>query len=762
MKIRLSIFFLLLSSFTFAQLQMGGWQMHNAYGNVNRVVNGFNKVYALSNGSLMSVDKEDGTIEYYNKLTGLTSSGISKIYFDRDGLQLIIAYSNGYIDFLREDGSVENLNDLYMAQVSVNKTVQDIVIDGRTAYMAMDFGIMEVSLLRKEIKETYYIGDNASAVNVRELSICRDSLFALSDTTIYVAALSDNKIDYHNWKRLSLPSQGRVMGLETYDDGLYLLLDSVIYLYDDDLWKTCAEGNSYYRIRRASHGLLALNANHTHLINGTDIEQEINYFFGSQDVDYDPTTHYYWYAYNTGGVGLYNSVNHTHSGYRPNGPISDKAYRLRITGDRLYVVPGGYWAVKNNTNSTAMYYENGVWKNYGYSYFYNALGYDSSDYSDIIGDPQDPSHFFIATFSVGLIEFRNNEFYKLHDVTNSPFISAIESNPRLYTWVDGLVFDEEGNLFVECIMSGLCMLDKTGLWTVFKNSATYDLNRSKQVLISNKNKNIKIIVCNRDGAGIGIMDDRGTLYNSADDKAVFHHVFVDQNNNNVVPEYIYTIEQDLTGELWVGTSSGLFIIPDVEQLFSNNSCRRVIISRTDGSGLGDYLLSNEQINAIAIDGANRKWIGTQGSGLYLMSKDGTETIEHYTIDNSSLPDNSILSLALNNKSGELFIGTGAGLVSYQTNSAEAHENLSNAYAYPNPVRENFEGQITICQLSENTSVKIVNSAGDLVAETTSLGSLAVWDGKDSAGKRVPSGVYFAQCVSSEGNDYALVKILIIR
>lgn len=754
---------MILSTSSYARLPMGGWRMHSSYSNITEIEVGRDKVYALCNGALMSVDKEDGSIEYYNKVTGLSSSNITCFRYDKETGRIILTYADGNIDILDDNGYVINISDMYLSQTSENKTVNDILISDRTAYLAMRFGILQLDLQRREIKDTYYIGDNATAVNIQHLTICNDTLYALSTDTLYFAALSSNKIDYRNWKTVTLPSTGAVAGLETVADTLYLLQDNKIYRYSAQKWIVCQFEQDYHTIRSLAGTLTAISPYGTDFIKNDLITHHISSFAGARDIDYDPQTQIYWYPYFSEGVGAYYINKSTYNLYKPNGPVSNKPYRLRFTGNRLYMVPGGYWAVKDNTISSAMFYENEKWTNYDYKQFYSDLGYYSYDYSDILGDPNDPTHFFICAFSVGLLEFRNNKFYKLHDVTNSPFVSMIADNPRTYTWVDGLVFDSQGNLFVHnCFAGCLCMLTPDGKWFEFRNKATLNLTRTKQVLISNKNPNIKIIVCNIEGAGIGVMDDNGTLANEADDRAVFRHEFVDQNGNSIIPENIYYIEQDKDGELWVGTSAGIVIIPNVEQLFTSNDCKRVIIPRTDGSGLADYLLSDEQINAIAVDGANRKWIGTQESGLYLLSADGTETIEHFTTDNSLLPDNSILSIAINSNSGEVFIGTGIGLVSYQSDAADGEEQIPNSelYVYPNPVYD--KATITITGLRDNTTVKITDVAGNLVAETHSLGSLAIWDGKDSSGAYTRSGVYLMQCLTSDGKQYAITKVLIIK
>ena len=195
---------------------------------------------------------------------------------------------------------------------------------------------------------------------------------------------------------------------------------------------------------------------------------------------------------------------------------------------------------------------------------------------------------------------------------------------------------------------------------------------------------------------------------------------------------------------------------------SDYTCSRVKIPRNDSTNLADYLLVNEKIKAIAIDGANRKWIGTEASGVYLMSENGQQTIQHFTVSNSPLLSNDIISISINPVTGEVFFGTGQGIVSYQSDASEAGNTFSNVYAYPNPVREGFTGIITITGLVENTQVKITDISGNLVCQTVSNGSIATWDGKDAHGRKVSTGIYLALCTSSDGTQSSITKIMVIN
>ena len=199
-------------------------------------------------------------------------------------------------------------------------------------------------------------------------------------------------------------------------------------------------------------------------------------------------------------------------------------------------------------------------------------------------------------------------------------------------------------------------------------------------------------------------------------------------------------------------------------LFNNNVFKQIKVSRNDGTGLADYLLSGVYIKAIAIDGANRKWIGTNDNGIYLVSADGQETIHHFTTENSELPSNCIESIAVNNLTGEVFIGTDKGIASYTSDATRPAETLdeNNIHAYPNPVRADYNGSIYITGLTKDCNVKIVDAAGYLINEGTSNGGHYNWDGRNSKGEKVPSGVYYILTYDENGDEGASAKILVTR
>ena len=197
---------------------------------------------------------------------------------------------------------------------------------------------------------------------------------------------------------------------------------------------------------------------------------------------------------------------------------------------------------------------------------------------------------------------------------------------------------------------------------------------------------------------------------------------------------------------------------------SNITLQQIKVPRNDGTNYADYLLSGVSISSIAIDGGNRKWFASNGSGAFLISADNLEQIHNFTKANSKLISDNITSVSINPKSGEVFFLSDEGLYSYLSDATEPNENMTkdNVWAYPNPVTPDYTGLITVTGLSFDADVKITASNGALIAEGRSNGGQFTWDGRDKKGRRVASGVYMVITATSEGKKGTVCKIAIIN
>ena len=254
-------------------------------------------------------------------------------------------------------------------------------------------------------------------------------------------------------------------------------------------------------------------------------------------------------------------------------------------------------------------------------------------------------------------------------------------------------------------------------------------------------------------------------YNTENDNIIAYENIVNQDGTKInIQDGIRCVVEDLEQNIWVGTSMGPVMLERSEIENNGSTFTQVKVPRNDGTNYADYLLEGVNIKSIVVDGGNRKWIGTTGNGLYLISADNMEQIEHFTADNSPLLSNNIFSLAINNEMGELYIGTDIGLCSYTTDATAALSSIEkdNVYAYPNPVEPGYDGLITIVGLSLDADVKILSASGQLVAQGRSNGGTFTWNGRDKKGRRVVSGIYMVATATNKGEKGTVCKIAIIR
>lgn len=739
------------------------WRAHSAYSIIDEVAVMKEKVFALSNHSLFAMDKQSEELSYYSRLTGLNGAVISTIGYNPALNLLLVCYENGQIDVINAKDEIENIPDLYLKQANFSKIVNSIYMYENTAYLAMDFGILVLDMKKREIKDTYIIGKDASEVNIKDITVLGDSIYAVSPQHLYSAALSDPLSDYAYWQTQSLPNGQEATALSAHKQQLYIIRDAVLWSRNGGQWHKHSTTFAAKDLCQTNQELFILPKDKDGVaIVGTDLSllwQEMGII---SDIQSDGNS--LWFALDKYGL-MRGSDRQT---FLPDGPINNTAYRMRFFGDRLYIVPGGRWATQNKTPAEIMFYENDSWVNISHSQINEACNATILDLMNVAQDPKDKDHYFVTSFGSGLLEMYRDEVIKLYTPSNSSLTSAVDKHPELYTRTDGAMFDNQGYLWVlnTSATNNIHIIDANGntiaKYNLYSDGVRVPLYTPGEILVDHRNPTWKWIPLCRYNTGLILLQDNGTPTDPMDDKVTYHTEWYDQNGKQVLPESIFSLAQDHDNTMWVGTNKGLFLVPATIDFTTSNRCERVIIGRNDGTQLGDYLLENEQINSIVVDGGNRKWIGTASSGVFLLSPNGEETIEHFTSENSPLPSNNVLSIAIQESTGEVFFGTGQGLVSYMSDAIEPATDFNEIYAYPNPVHPNYKGLITIRGLMANTQVRIVDANGNLVTNIPSNGGEAIWDMTNAQGDRVATGIYTILCNTADGSGHGTTKILIMN
>ncbi len=767
----------------FAGLPMGGWKTFFSYGNACNIVQSKDKIYALSDGNLFSIDKEYESIETYTKLTGLADGNISTIAYCQTENTLVIVYKNCNIDLLT-NSRIINVSDLKRAEMS-NKKVNNITVDGKYAYLACGFGITVLDVEKAEIVDTYILGEKGVYVNVENVVFHNDSIYAQFGNTIRYADKKDrNLADFNHWKTFHLLSQEAIeKGLVVNEKNLDslqragdLLPISKIYSFNDALLVRSGDillkkDSSLVRVMdipqksNLSVGEQLIVSNGDSIVAFNDDFEKVVEFVSDSVFEtlYDPQGKAYWICdFQEDGrtiIKKYNKEGGMLNYYTPNGPASGDIAFVKYQNGKLFTGSGGPFDRPLNSMGVVQFLENGRWS------IITENGMDVSllkkqhflDVLDVICDPADNDHFFVSSWK-GLFEFKGVTLVNYYTNENSP-LNAEGSN----ILVDGLRYDEEGNLWMLNLLSNepIQIMTPGREWISLSYTELQNKEGLRDLFVDSRG--YLWVILYRGGSGVFCADMNGTYLNDQDDRVTFISTFIDKDAHALTPATVRCITEDLEGVIWIGTDRGPLLVPDAARFFDSDfRVDRVKITREDNASYADYLLENEQVNAIVVDGNNRKWVGTNSTGLYLLSSDGKETIHHFTTENCPFTSNTIMDLFINNETGELYIVSSSGLFLYQTDAIKGAKSYNKVYAYPNPVREDYDGPITIAGLMENSQVRISDSEGRIIHDGESNGGAYVWDGKDMNGRKVNTGVYFIYAALPDGSSKMVTKIAIIK
>lgn len=483
---------------------------------------------------------------------------------------------------------------------------------------------------------------------------------------------------------------------------------------------------------------------------------------------HDPSTGYWWTTTDDGRLTYYTvdaEGNRTYmtEGVAPDGPSSNNFYRLYMHDGTLYGVGGLWWQDANAGRP----FEVHVWDGDAWTEFEQPTeqqtGHRNIDALCMDFDPTTEGHVMVGAKS-GMYEFQDGKFVSSFNVDNSELKSPWSDNARyLYTIVTSMAYDENGTLWLlnPLVDNSLKSYNgNTGEWTTWQHQemsggANYDL---QGLFISPTNGMMWFINCYNNNADFFSYDRTNDVLQH------YGPSFTNQNGSTITPQRGYCTAEDRNGNVWIGTSSGPLYLTAEAIRNGSTVFTQYVVPRNDGTNLGDYLLGNIAITAIAIDGGNRKWFGTNGNGVFLISSDNNTQVQHFTTDNSPLPSDIIMDILVDGSTGRVYFATDKGLCSYLSDATEPATSMTkdNVYAYPNPVNPNYTGPITVVGLTYDAEVKITTANGTLVAEGRSTGGTFTWDGCDSEGRRVASGVYMVHTSTSSGEKGTVCKIAIVN
>ena len=752
-----------------AQRKQGTWQDYLSYTEAGKVSISPDKVYCATSGGLYFYDLQDNSVNKISDFIQLSDFGIKTIAYNAANDVLVVAYNNSNIDLIYS-GKVVNLSDIKRKQLTADKTIHNISFIDNEAWLSCGFGIVVINLNKKEIKDTYLLGEEGSVLRVNDIELYGDYIYAATNNGILKALKSSNLLDYQNWNKIQdipyytekfnfLASHaGKLIANYTPDqwDG------DKMYIFNGITWEVYMpqirfsydiKVNGNYLAVTSREQVFVINENH-------QVVKEINkYKFGSEEVS--PINPRSSEVAENGTVwiadfkkAMIKSSGDQFEQILLNSPMDNNIYSLHQFGTDLWVAPGG---TKGYEFPRFERYRNNQWQ-----YFDKSSNAELDGFFNIlviVADPFKAEHIFVGSWGGGVLEYQNDQFVNRFTNKNSALETALPNQPdEPYVRIAGMDFDSEGNLWITNseVPHNLHSLSPDGKWKSFTLPEVASRYNVGQLLVNRYDDKWITIMSGHDAYVVDKTGDRI--------KRLLVTSYFNNGENEILNRMndIYSMVEDNDGAIWIGTSKGVAVYTNPSRVWESGSFYAMQPSLDLNDGLYHPLLENETVTAIVVDGANRKWLGTKNSGVYLVSETGTEEILHFTSNNSPLFSDNITSIAINQKNGEVLIGTEQGLISYMGEAIEGKATYDSVYVYPNPVRETYDGPVTVTNLIQNSEVKITDIAGNLVFRTQSLGGQAVWDGRNLNGNRVKTGIYLVFCNDEFGEETHVTKLLFIH
>ncbi|MDH6534753.1 hypothetical protein D0T51_08490 [Parabacteroides sp. 52] len=769
---------------------IGSWQTYMSYYDTRAVTEGNNNIFAIAGNSLFSFGKDDASIRTYSK-PELSDTKIDTIAFNTDLNTLLIVYSNGNIDLLNEKG-IHNIPFL-MKDISIpDKEINGIFFHKEKAYLSAQFGIMVINMEKKEITDTYRLKKA-----VHSSCIYNNHLYAATPEGIIYGHLNDNLLDTNNWKSLDNIDFPKInAGFEGINIQQIYVFNEVICMHLQKRGIYYLEADEINKQEKTAKVLLSHNSlqhltlQNNKLIAYSEYSSNFNdnqaYIYSSLNESFTLTTgplygitslknnSIFWIAAGPEGIkGIKKSGNELEvilSGTQIEGPKRDLSAYITFHKEKLLVCGGGRWVNRSRLPWTFMTYENKKWNNFDDDKIITDSPIEQSlDVTSAAVDPQNENHYFVSTWGEGVFEIENNKFVNLYGLNNSTLESSSDDkkDPH-YIRVEGLCYDKNNNLWMtnSGVNNAIKVLKSDGTWASLMYADLKNQNLIDKILIrKNNHKWVNVIRGQNSTSGIFIFDDKGTIDDQSDDVSRFYTSFTSvSGEGNITPNVFYCMAEDHDGYIWLGTNLGPVRIASPQNALADRSMGASRIVHTQEDGTPTYLLDGESVRCIAVDGGNRKWFGTESSGVLIVSPDALEIVEQFKTENSPLPSNRIESIAINPVTGEAFIGTDKGMVSYMGGATEGTEDYSDVYAFPNPVRPEYQDMVTITGLVANSNVKITDVSGNLVVQGTSLGGQFTWDCRRKNGQRVATGIYLVLSATNDEDksESVVTKIMVIK
>lgn len=760
MKTKFLAFLLLISIGYVNAQQVGNWRLHFRYAVSKDIAYSDDKIISSTGESILMYKPAAKELRELDKANSLSDIGIKKLAYCAELETFIIAYNSSNIDLLTNDLVLINIPDLKNKVSAGSKNINNIFVYQDRAYISSDLGILVLDIENQEIDETFIIGNGGNIVPVMDLAIFNDSIYAItSNEGIKVAPLTGvNLLDFNNWKPDYNAPAGTPNFIELFNNELYLVSNTnALRKKTSSGWQDVhVDINSNFLSLTSSEKLVAIyrqdslgtalknrilsiSASKTDtLIDENGLDALLGVYFNDTDLYLGDIA-----------LGLihYNANNRI----QPNGkPFGNEVYAFSNRKNKVFAAPG---AVTSNLDAEYnlkgfYYFQDNDWVNVNqYTHpeltgIYNFLDVKESQFDNKV---------YCATTS-GMLSYDYNSF-TLYDTLNSKIKQQFDGGNSRY--ITGLGFDAQGNVWMVNSQTTfpLLVLTRQGEWHSYPLSFGANFKYNHILVDKNSQKWVTLR-----GKGISVFPSIEEFVGNYSNASISLTI----GSANLPNDNVNCLTEDKNGTIWAGTDAGIAVFDCPQNVFNNTT--DCMVSRRIKSTLDEYteyLFDTDKVNAITIDGANRKWVGTS-SGAYLLSASGDAVLLSFNTENSPMPSDEVLTIGIQENTGEVFIGTALGMVSYYGDATEPAEDISEIKAFPNPIRPEYTGVISITGLVDNSFIKITDINGTLVYEGKALGGKFVWDGKDYKGKRPKTGVYLVFSSDNKSKNKAVAKLVFIN
>ncbi|HPM29229.1 MAG TPA: two-component regulator propeller domain-containing protein [Chryseolinea sp.] len=720
-------------------IPIGTWRAHISFQSIHSVAVTDQNIYGAAENGVMVFSLKDNSLTGYSKLDGLSSTGITYISADPITKKVLIAYEDGNLDILLGN-IITNFDRLKNSEtISGSKRINHITFQNSYAYLSTDYGVVVFDINKQEVKEAWRdLGDSGGTIKIFQSTFLNDSIFLATEAGVLAGKLNDNLLDFNKWTRFDTGVfGGSIQSVAANQSKVYAAINSSgIYHFTGADWvqESFLQGIPFHSLNASANDILiATTTELWELSNSNTLTQIVSTSISSPYMALEGGTGKLWVGDEE--HGLVSNTTGSFASYLPNGPVNTETSRLKYHAKTMLGVGDGHSStyVPLNKNSAYDLLYAGIW---------SIQSSSMKDLTDIDFSSND-EFTFTSSFGYG-VESRNSQGAIVrYDESNSPLINL--NPPGRFVNITAIEFSPEGLWVANYGASTpLHLLKSDNTWVSFSFASI--ASRYPTELAIDVYDQVWMLANPNQGGGI-------VVFNKEENTSAY---LTDVAGSGGLPsKNVHSIAMDRDGYVWVGTDIGVAYFVDLSRLFTSgvNAIKPIFENR--------FLLKDDKVTAIAVDGGNRKWMGTE-RGVWLFNPSGETLIHNFTAENSPLLSNVIRSIEIDDKTGEVFISTDKGVISYRSDATVSTNAFESVKIFPNPVTAEFTGTVGISGLANDAIVKITDISGKLIWQTKANGGTATWNVRDYNGNHAATGMYIVFSATEDGAESAVGKIAVIE